>query len=455
MHRPAWDKRFTVDNCPTVHSTNPTSPYYFLSSQKGMPLYELKYRGVVPSSLIPKDQHEHILAASRDDCVLKLTHSGVTFLGKINRETGKYEQTGRFKKRYTGSKTCAVDMNGRVWLDSKELDSECKKPDDRGRQKKSVGSAPNTKLISEKSSKDRSELAAISQENSTTGNISEDYAENATKVAKKVRKKSYKIDKAKVRAKIMAYTNTQRGKQRLYFWTVGFPQHTPDDVCYQAFNTWLTALRQRKMLHEYLWIAERQMGDRLKVKKDPTHTIHFHIAIPHYMNVVRANAMMRGTLKGLAKKGLLPGLICNAKTKESYYLPSIARYNGVDIAKHRKTKKPINFAIKKGSRALAQYLTKYVTKNDAGQLNEVGELIAPGFTHLAWHNSRGFSALFTGVTCTLNEFIKSGFGHYMNRVRVFNMNFATFIPWLYGPPHAFLEHLFKLNSTIQNFMQDG
>lgn len=452
MQGTAWDKGLTEHNRPRIYSSNPLSPYSFPSEPK--PLYVLKYEGLVQTSCLPADPSLPLLRDPSDDLVLKLTHSGVTFLGYYNEETKKYEPTGRFRKRYVGSKTSAVCKSGRLWLDAKELEHESKKPKEEPKKKRAGRHPDALKLFDENSSGDRSEQVQISEENSIPGNFSTESVENAGKLSRKLRKKSYAVDKAKVRSRILGYINTQKGRKNLFFWTVSFPEHTPDDVCYQAFNTWLTSLRQRGMLKEYLWVAERQMGDRLKEKKAPTHTIHFHIAIPHYLNVVRANAMMRGTLKGLARKGLMPGVICHAKTKETYYLPSIAKYNGVDISKHRKTKKPINFAIKKGAKSLAQYLTKYVTKNDAGQLNDAGELIAPGFTHLAWHNSRGFSSLFTGVTCTIAEFSKVGFGAFLNRVRTFKMNFATFVPWLFGPPPLLLDHLYELNSYIQK-LTDG
>jgi hypothetical protein len=147
------------------------------------------------------------------------------------------------------------------------------------------------------------------------------------------------------------------------------------------------------------------------------------------MNVQRANAMMRGTLKTFAKRGDIP---------YQPYHPQVKKYNGVDICKNRNTKRIVNFAIKKGSRALSTYLTKYVTKNDGA------------FDHLAWHNSRGFSCLFTAVTFTAAEFKKFGFGPFLNRVRVFEMNFAKFIPWLFGPPPLLIDHLYQLNSYIQS-----
>jgi len=423
----AWDKRLTEENRPRIYSDNPFSPYSYPSEP--ISLAVLKYEGLVQSSCVPIIPHLRLAEVpTNEDLVMKLTPTGVLWI---------HER--RFKKRYTGSTACAVDINGRLWLDAKELDHEVKKRNKPKYKKKTTGVPPggqscfiieNGNIISERLP------GAISENYTIPENLSTGCEENKGIAVKKPRKKSYSIDKAKCRARILAMTNTQKGKKHLYFWTVSFPEHTPDNVCYQAFNTWLTSLRQRKMLKDYLWIAERQTGDRLTTDKAPTNTIHFHIAIPHFMNVQRANNMMRGTLKNLAKRGMMPGAVCG-KNGDTYFLPSIARYNGVDICKHKKTKRVINFAVKKGSVALANYLTKYITKNDSE------------FSHLAWHNSRGFSALFTGVTYTLNEFKKVGFGFFLNRVRVFRMNFATFVPWLYGPPPLLMEHLYKLNSFIQ------
>lgn len=409
-----------------------------------MPLYVLKYKGLVQTSCVPHNPDIPLLKLPSDDLVLKLTPTGVTFLGQYDEGKKRYEPTGRFRKRYTGAKTCAVDVNGRLWLDAKEFEDSFKKPKDKGKKKPARVQPGRLELLYDLNSEEIaiSEPGAISQNLTTQQNLPPESEQFGVEIIKKARKKAYTIDKAKVRQRILAMINTKKGKKHLYFWTVTFPAHTPDDMCYKAFNTWLTSLRQRGMLKDYLWVAERQTGERLKGDKEATNTIHFHIAIPHFMNVQRANAMMKGTLKNLSRRGLIPGAVCSAKSGEVYLLPSIARYNGVDICKHKKTKRVVNFAIKKGAATLATYLTKYVTKNDSE------------FSHLAWHNSRGFSCLFTGITCTLTEFVQMGFGGYLNRVRTFKMNFAVFIPWLYGPPHAVMEHLFKLNSTIQTFF-DG
>lgn len=333
------------------------------------------------------------------DLVIKATATGITLLTER-----------RYRKRYIGSKKAAVDINGKLFLDARKLDREIKASKE-GQKKRRVPSRQC--LIKEKDQ------------------ISDELAEKQTSIedsSKKTWEKSYSVNKREVRQRLLAFINTQKGKKELYFWTVTFPAGTSDAIAYQAYNTWLTSLRKYDMLHDYLWVAERQDGKR-NADGQATNTIHFHIAIPHKMPVKRANAMMAGTLKNFARQGLIP-----------FSVAQCSRYNGVDISKHRTTKRVTNFAIKKGARALATYLSKYVTKNDAS------------FTHLAWHNSRGFSALFTAITFTITEFKALKFGPFLNRIRVFEMQFAKFIPWLFGPPPLLTDHLYKLNSHIQSLI---
>lgn len=373
-----------------------------------------------------------------DGLLIKATATGITLLAKFDPDKNKYLPTGpSYGKRYIGSQTHAVDINGKLWLSAKELDQEVKEA---YRKFKGIPEKTPGKKEAKKSSKDAPPLPKEIVSITETDQISEIIPD----CAKKTRRKSYVINKSKVRQRLYAYINTGRGRKQLYFWTVSFPEGTPDAMCYKIFNVWLTSLRKYGMLRDYLWVAERQDGKRItQPGKLPTNTIHFHIAIPHYMNVQRANNMMRGTLKTYAKRGDIPGAVTDRRSQRVNYLNCIANYNGVDISKHRKTNRPINFAIKKGSRALASYLTKYVTKNDSE------------FEHLAFHNSRGFSALFTGVTFTFKEFNNFKFGPFLNRVRVFEMNYATFIPWLYGPPPLLEDHLYKLNTHLQLISDNG
>ena len=319
------------------------------------------------------------------ELTIKATLSGITVLND-----------GRFKKRYTGNKYSQVDINGYLWLRSADLKKHLQ-GDQSGKGKKKRPGLPSVPLTENIECPQNSEPGPDLQKNLVA--------------------REYRVNKVEVRQRLLGMIRTRKGRKELYFWTVSFPKGIADDLAYQAFNTWLTTLRQKKWLRDYIWIAERQQNG----------TVHFHIGIPHKMSVVAANRMMRTTLTTFAKRGLLP---------VSVY--AIKRYNGVDIAKNRKTGRVTNFAIKKGARSLAHYLTKYVTKNDTP------------FSHLAWHNSRGYSALFTGVTFTVAEFLKLDWKKYVLPRSVVSNEFFKFFPWLNDPPDLLLDHLAALN----NFLQD-
>jgi hypothetical protein len=321
------------------------------------------------------------------DLTIKTTANGIVYL-----------KQNRLSKRYTGSKYSAVDINGKLWLKASDLKKATAKkiPRPKDEVKNCLGAPTRAQQKYDKLLTNGKNLVTKKPELST---------------------KNYFIHKREVRARILGYLNSMNGKKELYFWTVSFPEGTRDAIAYQAFNTWLTTLRQYRMLKQYLWVAERQQNG----------TVHFHIAVPHRMYAKRANALMRGTLLTLTRRGLVPSNVYK-----------IRRYNGVDLAKNRKTGKVTNFAIKKGSRALAQYLTKYVTKNEGN------------FSHLAWHNSRGYSSIFTGLTFTVPEFVAAGFGEFLNRVARFDTEFFTFVPWKDQPPDPIVNHLYALNSFIQS-----
>jgi hypothetical protein len=296
---------------------------------------------------------------------------------------------GRFRKRYTGSKQFAVDINGKLH---------------KAAALKEIIDQSNTEKFGTKK-----------RQPARTAN------EKETDMPDKDTKKKYTVNKPEIRQRIFSMVASQPDQQKeLYFWTVTFPIQTTDITIYRLFNTWLTRLRQLKLLKNYLWVAERQQNG----------TLHFHIAIPHKMPVKTANKLMATCL------------ITAAKNKEiNYSVYQCKRYNGVDIAKNRKLRKVTNFALgRKGARALTNYITKYITKNK-------GE-----FEHLAWHNSRGFSMLFTGITFTVAEF--TDILKLVGAIRPWsavNNDFFQWHPWQSGsPPDCIYKELKRLNSHIQN-----
>jgi hypothetical protein len=319
------------------------------------------------------------------ELTIKADLNGVTLL-----------REGRYRKRYTGSKQYAVDINGKLKL-AKDLAEEVASERERKKLRAPVKRPPKVKNADMRNDcKDK--------QNETTRN-------NA---------KRFTINKPEIRARINTMIASQAPDRReLYFWTVTFPMQTDDAVIYRIFNTWLTRLRKERLLINYLWVAERQKNG----------TLHFHLAIPHKMPVKRANGFMRSCLETCAKAGEIVYSVFLCK-----------RYNGVDISKNRKERQVTNFARgKRGRRALISYLNKYITKNDGS------------FTHLAWHNSRGFSQLFTGVTFTLEEFCETfALLKFVRRHSAIKNSYFQFHPWVNGPPPSLETELLKINSFIQN-----
>jgi hypothetical protein len=230
----------------------------------------------------------------------------------------------------------------------------------------------------------------------------------------------YTLKKPVIRNRILNYANVMRSDKRwkkpvLFFWTVTFWNGAEDRICYQLFNTWLTTLRTKKMLHSYLWVAERQKNG----------TIHFHILIPHYMGVQRANGLMKESICNLIRKG----------TITNWNIHAAKRYNGVDIDKNRKTKKVVNFAEHGKQRSLARYLTKYVTKNETK------------LYRLPWHCSRDWSAMIVGVALTRGEVGRFITGKNLDPNKLSGL-YCDFYRWHGYPPDPLTKYLGALNYNM-------
>lgn len=227
---------------------------------------------------------------------------------------------------------------------------------------------------------------------------------------KKVRE--YSIDKKQVSHRILNYVNSMKGEKQLYFWTITFKQGIDDAAAYKILNKWLTRMRQDAHLKSYLWIAERQQNN----------TIHYHIAIHQKIPVVKANKFMRACLMRSADANE----ITMTRT-------DIAKYNGVDIAKNRKTRRVTNFAQKKHQKTLTNYLTKYVSKSESR------------FPHLAWHNSRDYSNLIISVNVTASEFFNSDLKNYVCLDSGKEGDYYVHFRWKGEPPQKLLDYLAMAN----------
>lgn len=143
--------------------------------------------------------------------------------------------------------------------------------------------------------------------------------------------RSYTLNKKIVRRKMFAFSQLRASRAYFRLWSISFPNGTCDEICYKLWNLWLTRMRSEAGLKSYLWVAERQKNG----------TLHFHVAINSYIDVRLANNLMSKSINNYIKKGLIP-----------YTGVGYLNYNGVDVSK------------KAGSpRALAKYITKYITKN--------------------------------------------------------------------------------------------
>lgn len=228
-------------------------------------------------------------------------------------------------------------------------------------------------------------------------------------------KAKYIVNKKEVTHRIRNMILAMSGEKQLYFWTITFFQDTTDDTAFTLMNKWLTRLRTEKMLKSYLWVSERQKNG----------TIHFHMAIPHRMDIKRANQFMRASIMHSINKGEVQVTREQAKN-----------YNGVDIAKDRKTKRIINFAKGKRANSLTNYLTKYITKNDGT------------FTHLAWHSSRDFSNLVISVRFTTREMDASNVMLFVDLEKILEGEYYTFYRWKKEPPRELMKYLSELNNMI-------
>lgn len=229
--------------------------------------------------------------------------------------------------------------------------------------------------------------------------------------------RNYTIDKKQVSHRIKNYVNQMQGEKLLYFWTITFPVNTDDTTAHKLMNIWLTRLRAEKMIKEYLWITERQQNG----------TIHFHMVVNNRMAVQKANKFMRASIMHSINNGSIVWDRVQA-----------TRYNGIDIAKDRKTRRVINFALPKKQRSLIKYLSKYVTKNNTT------------FPKLAWHCSRGYSNLVTCVRISSSEWMQTNISTFFEPDALFENEWCIFYKWKSAPPEVFLRYLANTNRYIQS-----
>jgi len=188
------------------------------------------------------------------------------------------------------------------------------------------------------------------------------------------RKEDKQINKTKVKGKMYALFNLKCSRKFMAFYSISFPENTTDNQAFICWNYWLTQLRKRFNLENYIWVTEKQKNG----------TIHFHMLTNNYMPILSINRIMAIIINNQVLKDL-----------QSWGNSSLDKFNGVDVdsiynsKRHKKSGKTLNPSELRNW--ISKYVTKYVTKN------------SEKFTHLCWHCSRSISILFTSTILHLSE----------------------------------------------------
>jgi len=255
-----------------------------------------------------------------------------------------------------------------------------------------------------------------------------------------------KLNKSKLRGKMSALFNLKCSRKFIAFFSVSFPAGITDDIAFECWNSWLTALRKRFALSNYVWVVERQENG----------TIHYHMLSNNRMPIKSINKAMATIIDNQVKKGTMswgvPKLykkieVINgiSTTTEIMSNPCAENYNGVDVDSIYNSKRHKNtgaFLKPEQIRAWVQkYLTKYVSKNNES------------FSHLCWHCSHSISRLFTSMIFNEIE------GHEYIRKLPQTDDFYHVIAGDYFETHIFLfvppNWLYKSLQEINDYIFTG
>lgn len=244
--------------------------------------------------------------------------------------------------------------------------------------------------------------------------------------------RTYKINKAKVRKRIMALCRLNDSNNFLAFYSISFPLKAPDVIIYEIFNKWLTNCRKRYGLTTYVWVAERQKNG----------TLHFHLLTNNRMDISLVNRAMANSINTSVLQGKL-----------SWQQSSRTLYNGVDVDSiqhpkkrqnenrdqyRRRLKEQQKHTKKERMKFAAKYMTKYVTKND------------DVFTHLAFHCSRNVSQLFTTMILTDKDFQQ--FTQYLSDNPADYTIYPSEDKTTYVFKHIPIDELFHMLDKINNIL---
>ena len=147
-----------------------------------------------------------------------------------------------------------------------------------------------------------------------------------------------------------------------------------DRLAQKCLNKFLTVLRSKHGLFNYVWIAERQMKT--------TGRIHFHFILDK-----------RFAIRSINKLWVLQQYNAGITHPKYSYEQITQAYENDSV---HKLLNPVDVRTVRNRNALSGYLTMYITKNNES------------FTCAVWHCSRGISCLFTGALINNSDFAETG-----------------------------------------------
>lgn len=190
--------------------------------------------------------------------------------------------------------------------------------------------------------------------------------------------------KSKIRKKLLAFSQNHK---KLTFVTLTFVNIIEDKKAVFILRRFIDNMKKRSEKFDYIWVAERQTNNLVFQGN-----IHFHLVTNKHWNIKKT---WQYWLDLQAKNGIIP--------RDKNFKPSSA----FDV-KRISTQNPTQ---------IAQYLTKYVTKNKAE------------FDCQVWNCSEGISKLYTDFY-TGPEFLDNLYRVAGERITEFPMEFCNlhFIP---------------------------
>jgi hypothetical protein len=228
--------------------------------------------------------------------------------------------------------------------------------------------------------------------------------------------------KQRISSMILTYVKTVPQLRTMQFVTVTFPANTADDVAEKCFNSSMTAAKADGTICSYLRVSERQANG----------TVHYHMLVPHAVNVCRLNLLFKRTLHDYFSKGLLA---CNWS--------AIANYNGVDLAKDRYTRKVVNFASRERFKTLTSYITKYITKGNFDSFKR------------GWSCSRDWSNLVLSVKLTLAQVRQHWRSFVKGCKKIIRTDFGRLVFGDFTSCEIILTHLRTVNCQIIELFGSG